>query len=179
MALSPKVHPDKAKAKIEEFLRNGASVQTIATAAGLHPTVLHRIRSNGCDLIERETQRKILNAKPEVGPHIDVTGTRRRLQAIAALGYSLADVHDATGVSANLITNIRIGKNMSTTPATATAIAGFYEIIKDTPAAPPMTARRAAAFAEKFGWSPPAAWESRDINDPAVGPGEYDAEQNE
>lgn len=179
MVQSPKVHPEKAAKKIEEFLRGGASVQTIANAAGLHATVLHRIRAGRIDLIERETQNKILKAKPQVGPHISVVGTRRRLQAMAALGYSLTDVEDATGVKSPLITNIRTGKNVSTAPETAAAIKEFYEIIEDTPAADSATSRRAVAFADKYNWAPPSAWKGLDIEDPSVVPGEYDGDQEQ
>ena len=179
MVQSPKVHPEKAAKKIEEFLRGGASVQTIADAAGLHVTVLHRIRAKRIDLIERETQNKILKAKPQVGPHISVVGTRRRLQAMAALGYSLSDVEDATGVKAPVITKIRTGRNVLTAPETAEAIKEFYEIIEDTPAPGSAISRRSTVFAEKYNWAPPAAWKGRDIEDPAVGPGEYDGDQEQ
>lgn len=174
---STKVHPDKAKAKVEELLRTGVTILAIAEAAGLHPTVLHRIRSGKIDLIERETQTKILAAKPGPGQHVNVTGTRRRLQAMAALGYSLSDVSDATGVKQPLITNIRTGKNVSTAPETAEAIKEFYDIVKDTPAAETVMSRRATAFADKYGWAPPSAWEGRNIDDPDVGPGDYDVDQ--
>ncbi|MGN6162556.1 MAG: hypothetical protein ACTHOG_12745 [Marmoricola sp.] len=176
MVQSPKVHPDKAAKRIEELLRGGASIKTIADAAGLHPTVLHRIRSGRIDLIERETQTKILAAKPKIGPQIEVTGTRRRLQAIAALGYSLEDVCGGTGIKQPLITNIRTGKNVTTSPENAAAVAEFYEIIKDTPAANTAGSRRAISFAHKHGWVPPQAWEGLDIDDPSVVPGEYDAD---
>ena len=181
MPISPKVNADKAKAKIEEFLRAGASVQTIADAAGLHATAIHRIRSGKADtgLIERETQKKILAAKPKTGPVVDVTGTRRRLQAMAYLGYSLADVSGATGVGEPLITNIRTGKNVGTSPQTAQAVKEFYEIIEDTPAADSAGSRRAVAFAKKYGWAPPEAWRDRNIEDPAVGPGEYDGDEEQ
>lgn len=179
MVQSPKVHPDKAAAKIEELLRTGVTMLAIAEAAGLQATTLHRIRSGKLDLIERETQKKILAAKPGPGTHVSVVGTRRRLQAMAALGYSLADVSGATGVGAPLITNIRTGKNVSTSPETAKAIKEFYEIIEDTPAADSATSRRAVAFALKYKWAPPQAWTDRDIEDPSVGPGEYDGYQEQ
>lgn len=179
MALSPKVHPDKAHAKIEELLRTGVTIKAIAESAGLHPTVLHRIRSGKVDLIERETQKKILAAKPGLGQHINVVGTRRRLQAMAALGYSLTDVADATGVKAPLLTNIRTGKNVSTAPETAEAIKEFYEIVQDTPAAETVMARRAIGFAKAYGWVLPSAWEGLDIDDPNVSPKEYDGDTDE
>lgn len=179
MALSTKVHPDKALAKIEELLRTGVTILAIAEAAGLSATVLHRIRSGKVDLIERDTQKKILNAKPGPGKHINITGTRRRLQAMAALGYSLTDVADATGVKPALITNIRTGRSVSTAPETAEAVKEFYEIIKDTPAAETPMSRRAIAFAERYGWVPSSAWEGLDIDNPNVSPGEYDGDTDE
>lgn len=173
---SPKVRPDKAAEKIEQFLRDGASVQTIADSAGLHATVIHRIRSGRVDLIERETQTKILNAKPKIGPHIEITGTRRKLQAMAALGYSLEDASGGTGLKPSTVTNIRTGKKVTTSPEFAAVVDQFYEIIKDTPAAPSAGQRRAISFAVKYNWAPPQAWEGRDINDPNVGPGQYDVD---
>lgn len=174
MPVSPKLHPDKAAQRIEELLRAGASIHSIAQAAGLATTTVHRIRSGSLDLIDRETHTKIMKAKPQLGPRIEVTGTRRRLQAIAALGYSLEEAAEATGLGMPLITTIRTGKAVGTAPERAKAVAEFYEIIKNTPAPNSGTSRRAIAFAARFGWAPPAAWEGRDINNPDVGPGEYD-----
>jgi hypothetical protein len=179
MPVSPKLHPDKAAARIEKLLREGASINTIAQAAGLHTTTVHRIRTGNLDLIDRETHRKIMDARPKVGATVEIAGTRRRLQAIAALGYSLNEAAEATGLSGPLVTSIRTGKSATTSPDRAKSVTEFYEIIKDTPAPASDASRRAMAFAKRYRWAPPAAWEGRDIDDPNVGPGEYDGDEKQ
>ena len=176
---STRVHPDKALAHIAKLRKDGASILTIANAAGLHTTVFHRLM-NGAELIDRETQNKILKVKKaDLGYRVSVVGTRRKLQAIARLGYTVAETSEGTGLTKALITHIRTHQSETTGSKNLALVDAYYQKVKDVPAPPgaPGIREHIITLARKNGWAPPQAWEGRDIDDPAVGPGDYDVEQ--
>lgn len=99
---------------------------------------------------------------------VDVTGTRRRLQALAVIGWSPALLATRLGWRApNSVRNLM----SATGPAqvnirTAAAVCALYDDLAMT-AGPSMRARR---HAERAGWVPPLAWDDANLDDPAAGP---------
>lgn len=106
--------------------------------------------------------------------HVDGTGTRRRLQALAALGWSrneLAHMLDVSGPSINA----RLRKTGPVHRDTATKVRALYDQLWDiTP--PPMTGKakgirnRIRSQAAERGWVVPMAWDDGTIDDPAATP---------
>lgn len=104
---------------------------------------------------------------------IDATGTRRRLQALVATGWSISKLADRLGwTPANLA---RLIKSERTIVATARAVRALYDELWNH--APPedthrdrIAASRARNYARANGWVPPLAWDDDRIDDPDARP---------
>lgn len=107
---------------------------------------------------------------------VDAAGTRRRLQALACLGWPQVRLAERVGGSAERVRRLQLG-GTRVRKATAEAIAAVYEQLWDTPA-PEVTQRQrrtaehARALARRHQWAPPMAWddELNPIDDPAAEP---------
>lgn len=93
----------------------------------------------------------------------DATGTRRRLQALAVLGWSMKQISEATGINRFTLRTVArgdIGDRVNR--RTAQAVARFYQdhylTRLDTP-----YARRQTFAAIRKGWLPSLMWD--DIDD--------------
>ena len=116
------------------------------------------------------------------GARIDPTGTRRRVQALVALGWSQSQLCARIGMTASNFGHTL--ENASIQARTARTVAALYDELWDTP--PPeaehrekIAASRARRYAAARGWTPPLAWADTDIDDPAAHPNAtgYDPER--
>lgn len=92
---------------------------------------------------------------------VDATGTHRRIQALAALGYTLTQLSDQLSMSTRYA-----GKLMTTEkvrPGTAAIVHEMYDRLSMT-RPEGWVADRARILAAAKGWAPPLAWD--DIDDP-------------
>lgn len=101
---------------------------------------------------------------------VDATGTRRRLQALAALGWSARAIGDRFGRGDGIV-HRWMTRSATVTRATAVMVdAWFTELAMTKPALDTVHDRysvgRARAHAARRGWVPPLAWDDID-NDPA------------
>lgn len=106
-------------------------------------------------------RRRYLNHAPL---SVDATGTRRRIQALAAIGWSLAEQSRRLGME-------RSAAHAMTTRAwvtveTAAKVAALYDELAMTPG----TSTRARCDARRRGWPVPLAWDEEDLDDPAATP---------
>lgn len=105
---------------------------------------------------------------------VDPTGTRRRLQALVALGWSQAKLAGRLGMQPTNFTRVILGPG-DVAAATARATKALYDELWDQ--APPENAHRdriAAARSRnracELGWPSPLAWDDNTIDDPLAGP---------
>lgn len=161
------VRPDlsvQAWAALDRMHAAGRTVSDIAATAGIERRVLmcmiwcrsHRgqktIRySRAVALIKAETT-------PAAGGLVDATPSRRRLQALAVMGWRQLDIGPLCGLDATVISVIQAGRVKRTAAAKAKAIAALYVRIQDLRGPSDSTATRALTR----GWSPPAAWDDPD-----------------
>lgn len=98
---------------------------------------------------------------------IDGTGTRRRLQGLAVLGWTRCELAARLGVSGQAVHEMcnREGKVFA---SSAERIAALYEQLSMTPRSESWVNGRASRYALRRGWHPPLAWD--DIDDPAECP---------
>lgn len=96
---------------------------------------------------------------------VDGTGTRRRLQALATLGWSMPRVGREAGVSGTRLYEIATGHGM-VRASTARAVRAAYDRLWDRPGGSPKT----RTMARRNGWLPPAAWDDDTIDNPAAKP---------
>jgi hypothetical protein len=115
---------------------------------------------------------RIDNAHRAPHSHVDATGARRRLQALAAIGWSPDLLAAELGRSTSSLR--RSMTSPSVTARTARDVAALYERLWNTPP-PRHTAGQRAALkairddAATHGWPPPLAWDDIDT-DPVTQP---------
>lgn len=111
-------------------------------------------------------------AKLADSSRVDATGTRRRVQALVAAGWSQSKISARLGMDrANFGAVMRQDQ---VTASTARAVAALYGELWDK--GPPeqghrdkIAASRARRYSAERGWPPPAAWDD-DIDDPMAVP---------
>ena len=147
----------------------GMSVSNIRTLAGSdrgHSPAAQRIRPS--------TAARILSvsiADEHHAPHgrVDATGTRRRLQALAAIGWSPELLADELARHPSSLR--RSMTNPSVTARTARDITALYERLLNTSPLRGTNSQCAAADTSRAravarGWLPPMAWDDIDTDDP-------------
>lgn len=95
------------------------------------------------------------------GGEVCAIGTRRRLQALAALGWDPVPLAARAGLDWSVV------QHAATVPAgAAVLVARTYDRLSMT--RPPLTARsaRVAAQAVRHRWAPPLSWDEDDLDDP-------------
>jgi DNA (cytosine-5)-methyltransferase 1 len=110
----------------------------------------------------RRTARAYLTHQPLM---VDVTGTRRRIRALARIGWSLHEVARRLGVPVQSLSRAHRHSG-HVRLATAQKVAALYDELSMTPG-PSVHAR---CHAERQGWPPPLAWDDDDIDNPTARP---------
>jgi hypothetical protein len=104
---------------------------------------------------------------------IDGTGTRRRMQALAAAGWTAHAVHQRVG-GAHKQTFERLHTCRKVTARLACAVRDFYNEYSSTKpedhGVEPWIAERTRSTAAKRDWAPAIAWDDDTIEDPAAHP---------
>lgn len=95
-------------------------------------------------------------------PLVDATGSRRRIQALARMGWSTAELSRRLGKHRSYL--LKVLKNDRVQSETAALVALLYDQLSMRRATGPVAARTAAE-AQAAGWPPPLAWDDID-NDP-------------
>lgn len=98
---------------------------------------------------------------------VSAVGTRRRIQALRALGYSLRELAEDGGWNTGHAALKYPLVAETITADTARRVAEIYERLSMTPATGPR-ATRSRKLAVRNGWAPPLAWD--DIDDPDAAP---------
>lgn len=106
---------------------------------------------------------------------VPAVGTRRRLQALACLGWSMTQIADRAGLTDRQPLDKAMHDDV-TGAATARAIRDVYDQLWDQP--PPRATTRGAAsavarvrnHAKRNGWAPPLAWDDETIDNPDATP---------
>ena len=140
-----------AKAHLERLIAGGHTLCGIATAAGLDPNRVHYVYRHG-KRIGRDALAAILAVREPEG-YVDSAGTRRRLHALATLGWPLKAVGERLGVGETTVSHWACRPRVAT--ATAAKVARLYAELWDTPGPSQLTRQRAA----RHGYAPPAAWD--------------------
>lgn len=134
-----------------------------------------RYRYHGCRCTEcREAERLYCKRRREgrgTPCTVDPAGTIRRLQALAALGWTTRDLAHRLDVNIRMVEAMRAGAHRPYR-RTAARVARLYDQMSMTPG----PSHRGAATARGKGWAPPLAWEGINIDDPASRP-RFDADE--
>lgn len=174
------VDAEPSRRHVSTLLASGVTLGRVAVLAGLGLSTLQKLmhgtqRSGGkpAARVMVRTERAILAARlnlddlPDTA-WVDAAGTRRRVQALTALGYTLREQAEAVG---KLPTNYRTALVRGTVLAkTARLVRDLYKQWSMTP--PPQTwvSERTRRYAAKHGWHLPGAWDDDliDLSDAAL-----------
>lgn len=129
-------------------------------AAGCRETCCREARN--FDERRRRKQRQVLG----IQRRIDGTGTRRRIQALWAIGWTSRDIATACGWSTPQAVTEVVGVRTHVFTTTAATIRQAYDDLSNT-YGPSEKNRRMAATK---GWATPNAWLCVDIDNPAAMP---------
>lgn len=158
---------------VRQLLAAGMGWPGIAKAAGSSTCTLHRLLA-GQELIRRSVAMRILAVHPQPagGRYLSLIGTRRRIHALIAIGYTVKAIADTADVDPSVLNDILHGHIPNIRGVTADRIAAAYRQLSTHPptglrkSAVTRSRRRAAAE----GWPPPAAWDDNAIDDPDAHP---------
>lgn len=153
----------------------GMSVVAIAQASGINRSTLYRLgawesgHAWGSGWCEMETYRRVMAIPvPEVmtesAVRVHGIGTRRRLQALAAIGYSASHVGREFGISGSAVALTM--KHEYVNASTAARVKELFDRWQLTPG-PSDAVRR---LAKRRGYLPPLAWDEDTIDDPNAQP---------
>lgn len=140
-----------------------------ACTAGHHGT--EGAYRHGCRCADAREDVRLKNKRRREGRHkpgvVDATGTSRRIQALAALGWSLGDLAEHAGCGRGFVKDLHSARRGGTVlRATADRWARIYDELSATPGPD----RRARGWATKQGFAPPLLWEGVNIDDPTAKP---------
>lgn len=155
---------------IERLHNNGWTTAQIGRAAGLGESTIRAIASRIHPEVSNTVARAILaitlGPPPADTRTTDATGTMRRLQALAAIGYSSPRLAELLGTHRSVIGRIARGEQPTVEIPTAEAVARAYRTLSRVPGGNV----RARNDARRSGWYGPAAWDGAAIDDPQAVP---------
>jgi hypothetical protein len=97
---------------------------------------------------------------------VDSTGSARRLQALAALGWNLAALAPQLGMTVSRVQYLQTQQSATALRRTAARVAAVYARLSMTPGPSDRTRRHAL----RAGWEPPLAWDDDVLDDPRAEP---------
>ncbi len=164
----------------------GASDRAIARAAEVSPMTVHRIQRSQppgdravAMRVGAAVARRLLAVTPAIlqnaASRRDATGSRRRLQALIAVGHPGASLARYLGVPSSTVWNLIRGTTVTVSAGLDASIRGLYDQIWDL-RPPERTAAecRATAAARtraaQRGWPAPMGLDDDRIDDPAYQP---------
>ncbi|MET9956673.1 hypothetical protein ABZ135_34715 [Streptomyces sp. NPDC006339] len=174
------VDVEPVRAHIAELRAAGASTPAIAKAANVSTATLARVvygtlaqRPN--PRMRAESAKAILAVRAEDcpipdGARVDATGTRRRLQALVAMGWSFTALHPQIGIHSRPLGDMARARHVTAGSARKVK-AAYKRLILMTPeqgGVPSHARALARRVASREGWVLPGAWD--DIDDPTCTP---------
>lgn len=156
----------------------GLGWQRLHDLTGLSFTALRRVDRRAYVL--PETARKILAVPvPQIpalavagGARVDATGTRRRMQALIAAGWTNLDLAAEMGYHRSQFARYILDDQPGGTVTAATARRAAEVFARLQLATPPdsVASRRSRLRAARRGWPPPLAWDEDTIDNPCSQP---------
>ncbi|WP_318202918.1 hypothetical protein [Streptomyces sp. SCL15-4] len=150
---------------IRMLLAAGWTRLEIADHACLNRRTLHIILTGTQQRVHRHTAEAVLAVQPDAPrDRVFPVGSARRVQGLAAIGWTVRQTAQATGVPEQFLRDLLGGRYRRISKERAAAITRVCRARYLIPG-PSAVARRVAA---RNGWAPVTAWE--DIDDPACEP---------
>ncbi|MEV6035981.1 hypothetical protein AB0L65_32830 [Nonomuraea sp. NPDC052116] len=162
------VDPSEARAHVAVLRDLGWTWEQIAAAAGLSTYVPHQLGTGKTTRLRTESAKALL-AVPltSAASHrgINSTGTRRRVQALAWMGWPASEVARRAGTTANTLQTLILP-----TRQISIALARRVAVVYDELCLTPGPSKIAAGKARSLGFVSPMAWDDDTIDDPDTRP---------
>lgn len=159
---------DRVAEHVLALRRLGWTYEQIAERAGVSTWVPHKAATGGTRRLWMDRAAAILGVPLEpMASHrgVDSTGTRRRVQALAWMGWPCREVAARAGTTQSTLATL-ILPHRHPSFALARRVADVYAELSATPG----PSKVAAAKARAAGFAPPLAWDDDTIDDPAAQP---------
>lgn len=148
---------------VQRLHADGLTYRQIARLADVEPTSVYQLLRGRAAYLQHTTAARLLAVRPGQMPvhgWVDVTGARRRLQALVAIGWTQAALADRLNISASHIQHYLHGDAPTVHVDRHNQVAALYRELHMLPG----PSKRARTTAARHGWAPPLAWDN--IDDP-------------
>lgn len=167
----------KSQIHVQSLVANGMSVRAIAEVSGVKAGTVSRLSRGICKSVALRTETAILTVsleavmgRPNPRGFVPNIGSRRRLQALMAIGWRHSDLSPMAGFNTGTL-NHQVGNWISR--AKHDAMKDLYDRLWNTEGPAPATSR---ARVRNAGYLPPLSWDEDTIDDPNYEPDSADAE---
>lgn len=169
------VDPTPARQHVRKLMAHGMGITHITAASGVPGLTVSNLIYSDRPTVQRITADSLLAVKLEPQPHgrVPSVGARRRMQALACLGWTTEAMADMAGISRRTAQYVINHKSDTTEYQVHAKIGALFERLCLTPP-PEATSRqkraagRARRVSREKGWVPPLAWD--DIDNPDAQP---------
>lgn len=151
---------------VKTLIAAGVGIDSIARAAGVSHSTVFRLSKSQCQRVTAEVAESVMAVTTRDALHVNPTGTRRRIQALCALGWSMKQQADVLGVRQSDIAHWCAPQRSWVMRETADRVRVLYDKLSMTPG-PSELSRK---LAESKGWPPPLSWDDDRIDDPRARP---------
>lgn len=172
----PLVDVQPARSHVSNLVAAGYTIHSIAAASGTDGGTLQRVLYGPNKTLRTETAKRLLalqasDMRLSENRTIDATGTRRRLQALVAIGWPVTHIARHIGTHPRPLTELTRAEHVSRRNAQRVGIA-YRRLCALSPASDgvprnQITAARRMAAARH--WASPLAWDDN-IDDPQAQP---------
>lgn len=176
-AVSPLVPARRVAEHLAALREAGVSHRNVAERIGRSTSAVRRYAYLRDGRVRFESVKEILAIPVPSRPvpadgYVDAVGSRRRLQALAVMGWPLGVQAQRMGLSQAALTHIRMGRVLVVRARTAALIAGWYRYLLAHPPRPHERSTAADAIVRRVGanWVGPMAWGQGAIDDPSARP---------
>lgn len=168
----PLIDAEPVRLHVKALSAAGLGARRVCALAGVSESavrgLLHGRPGRSCARIRPDIAAAILAVRvtPDViaaGQHVDAAPTRRRIQALMAIGWSLAAQARKLGRSPANYTKILHGALVEV--GTARQVAGLYRQFEASPPPESWVKARTIRYAVEHGFALPAAWDDIDAPD--------------
>lgn len=164
---------DQVRAHLRWLQKRGVSLVRVAELAGVGVSTVSYV-ANRAVRVRRGVAEKILSVTCDpvpAGTRVSAVGTIRRVRALAALGWTSADIAARAGLSRAAVRRLMSGTRKTVMSGTASVVVGVYRELGGGWAPACRESGLVAAHAEARGWAPPAGWDEEwlDLSDEELG----------
>jgi hypothetical protein len=170
--------PGPARQRIIIWRQKGIVLKTISERTGVTAWQIQNIETGRTGQIRTTTHAQIMSARftREDVSKFSAVGTRRRLCALAAVGFSTASIAQISGIDRQILNRIQVGKEGQefTTRRLGLATREAYEKYGNVDPLEIGQTQQAKSYvtgrAFRNGWAPPHCWDEDTIDDPSAYP---------